>query len=88
MDPSIIYILTAVLSYTVSPFSNAATGYQTSAVSRHPSLEECRIAADELLDTYRAGEIAPGRDPDKGRITCTAVKDGKRGERTVVYTFR
>ena len=70
------FLLIAVLSSSAgSIIQSNVRGYQSSVMQRFDSLEQCKLAAGQLILTYKAGN--PSEKPDKGQIRCVDLTSGK-----------
>jgi hypothetical protein len=77
-------MLYAVLSFW-SGFGSMSYGYQSSAATAQPNMAQCQAAGADFLETYKAGNASPGREPDHGNIRCVRYVDGRKVETVVVY---
>ena len=68
------FLLIAILSYStgVGAFQNSRS-YQTSAMQKFDTFDECALAAQALLATYAGGNIARAA-PDRGQVRCVDLK--------------
>lgn len=79
------FLLVAVLTSSTGSFLNGDTrGFQTSEMQTFSSLQHCKIAGQQLLETYSAGN-AKGAKPDRGQIRCVNMDSG---EVTIVTEVR
>lgn len=70
------FLLIAVLSSSAgSILQSNVRGYQTSVMQRFDSLEQCKLAAGQLVLTYKAGNSLGS--PEKGQIRCVDLTSGK-----------
>ena len=84
MGVSVNFLLIAVLSYSTGSWSDGnPRGYQSAPMQRLESMEQCKIAAETLLETYKFGNIDAG-NPTRGQIRCV---DLTTKESIVVHQF-
>lgn len=74
------FLMIAVMSYCTQCIQGAAKGYQSSVVQVFHTMEDCRFAAEQFLETYKVGNRS---EPDKGQIRCVDLTT-KRA--TLIYS--
>ena len=75
-----VVILSAVFSS-----SQGSTGYQSSISSNHNSLQLCKIAGEQFMNSYLIGNIYNG-EPARGNMTCTIVENDVVHKVVVLYS--
>lgn len=68
------FLLIAVLTSSTGSFLNGdARGYQTSNMHTFATLERCKTAGAQLLETFEAGKAKDAK-ADRGQIRCVNLE--------------